>query len=78
MLTWRGADVVCGTSARMRRSTEATWQGHAWPMRGAGGADKSQEATRVRADAREGRHVTGGVGRWRAHGLVGLGNMIGR
>ena len=45
-LTWRG--------------TEATWQGRGWPTRGAGGAqgvDTLQEATRVHADTREGRHV---------------------
>ena len=44
----------------MRRGTEATWQGRAWPMRGvggAGGADTWQEATRVHVNAREGRHV---------------------
>ena len=37
------------TSARMRRGTEATWQGHAWLTRGVGGADTWQEATRVHA-----------------------------
>ena len=49
------ADVVCGTTARMRRGTEATWQGRGWPTRGAGGAqgaDTLQEATRVHADPR--------------------------
>ena len=58
-----GADVACGTTARMRRGTKATWQGRGWPARGAGGAwgaDTWQEATRVHADAREGRHVAGG------------------
>ena len=45
----------------MRRGTEATWQGRACPTRGAGGADMWQEATRVHADAREGRHVAGGL-----------------
>ena len=49
--------MACGTSARMRRGTEATWQGRMWPTRSAGGADTCQEATRVHADAREGRHV---------------------
>ena len=65
----------------MRRGTEATWQGRAWPMRGVGGvggADTSHEATRVHADAREGRHVASGeVSIWRAHGLVGTRNKIG-
>ena len=59
----RRAGVACGTSAeltwragpaRMRRGTEAT--------QGAGGADTWQEATRVHADAREGRHMAGGGG----------------
>ena len=61
MLTWqlgaRRADVACGTSVPTRHGTEATWQGRTWPTRGAGGADMWQEATRVHADAREGRHV---------------------
>ena len=56
MLTWRvEADMARRTSARMRRGTEAMWQGRAWVTRGAGGADTSQEATRVHTDAREGR-----------------------
>ena len=50
-----------GTSARMRHGTEAMWQGCAWPTRGAGGADTWQEAMRVHADAREGRHVPRGL-----------------
>ena len=28
------ADVARGTSVRMRRATEATWQGCAWPTQG--------------------------------------------
>ena len=62
MLTWRGADVARGTTARMRRGTEATWQGREWLTRGTGGAqgaDTWQEATRVHTDARVGRHVAG-------------------
>ena len=65
-----------GTTARVRRGAEATWQSRGWPTRGAGGAqgaDTWQEATRVHTDAREGRHMTGKVGRWRAHKLVGPG-----
>ena len=61
----------------MRRGTEATWQGRAWPTRrasSAGGADTWQEATWVHADAREGRLVASGeVGILMAHGLVGPG-----
>ena len=72
------ADVAGGTTARMRCGSEATWQGRRWPTRstgGAQGADTWQEATRVHVDARVGRHVAmgGGVGIWRAHGLVGPG-----
>ena len=48
------------TSARMRRGTEAMWQGCAWSTRDAGGADTWQEATQVRADARVGRHMVRG------------------
>ena len=56
--------MVNGTTARMRRGTEATWQGGGWPARGASGwqgADTWQEATRVHADALEGHHVVGGL-----------------
>ena len=74
-VTWRAG------SAQMQRGTEATWQGRAWPTRGtggAGGADTWQEAMRVHADAREGRHVASGeVSSWRAHVLVGPGYRIG-
>ena len=45
----RQADVVRGTSARMRCGTEATWQGRAWPTQGEQGADTWQEATCVHA-----------------------------
>ena len=59
-LTWRAeVDEACETSARMRRCTEATWQGHGWPTRGAGGVDTWQEATRVHTDAHEGCRVAG-------------------
>ena len=57
------ADVVRGTTAQMQRGAEATWQGRGWPTRGAcgaQGADTWQEATRVHADARVGRHVAEG------------------
>ena len=60
---WR-ADVARRTTARMRRDTMATWQSRRWPTRGAGGAQDAytwQEATRVHADARVGRHVAGGL-----------------
>ena len=35
----RRADVARGTNAWMLRGSEATWQSHVWPARGAGGAD---------------------------------------
>ena len=56
---WR-ADVAREATASMRRGTEATWQSHGWPARGAGGAQgadtwqKPRVSTRVHADAREG------------------------
>ena len=34
---WR-ADVARRTTSRMRRGTEATWQGRRWPTQGTGGA----------------------------------------
>ena len=58
-LTWRAGP------ERMGRGTKATWQGRAWPTRGASGADMWQEARRVHADIREGRHVAGG---WQVKG----------
>ena len=54
-LTWRAGPVQMG------RGIEATWQGRAWPTQGAGGADTWQEATPVHANAREGRHMAGGL-----------------
>ena len=79
---WR-ADVAHGTIARMRRGTEATWQGHGWLTRGAGGAhgaDTWQEATRVHGSMQTlvwGATWQERVGIWRAHGLVSPGKMIG-
>ena len=54
-LTWRGADVARGTTAQMRRVSEATWQGRGWPTRGARGAqgaDTWHAATPVHAGRR--------------------------
>ena len=58
----------------MRRGTEATWQS----MGGPHGAQVAltrgrRPRRRAHADAREGRHVAGKAGKWRAHGLVGPG-----
>ena len=52
-----------GTTARVRRGAEATWQSRGWPTRGPGGAqgaDTWQEAMRVHADARVGRNLARG------------------
>ena len=52
--SWR-ADVAHGTTTRVRRGAEATWQSRGWPTQGAGGvkgADTWQEATRVHAGPR--------------------------
>ena len=79
---WR-ADVARGTTARMRRGTEAT-------CRAAGGPREAQAAhrartcarrprvsTQVHTDAHVGRHVAMGVGIWRVHMLVGHGKKFG-
>ena len=60
-LTWRAELTWRSGPGRMRRGTKATWQGHAWPTRGAGGTNTWQAATRVHADAPEGRHMAGGL-----------------
>ena len=81
-LTWH-AGPARGTTARMRRDTEATWQGRRWPTRGPGGAqgaDTWQEATSVHGSTRTpvwGATWQERVSIWRAHGLVGPGKMIG-
>ena len=68
------ADVARGTNAWMRRGTEAMWQSHGWPARGAGGADTWQEATWMGPRGRLcGVPCGKGAGDWRAHGLVGPG-----
>ena len=49
------ANIARGTTSRMRRGTETTWQGRGWPTRGAGGAqgaDTRQEATLVHGSTR--------------------------
>ena len=77
MLTWQagaaGADVARGTTSKVRRGIEATWQS-------SGGPRKAQVALthgrrprgQAHADAREGRHMADGrAGSWRAHGHSG-------
>ena len=68
-MTWRtGLARGCDTTLRPRG-------------RAADGPHEAQEArvaTRVHADAREGRHMASGeVDIWRAHGLVGLVRSLG-
>ena len=79
---WR-ADVARRTTARMRRGTEATWQGRRWPHEAQAAhtartrGRRPRVSTQVHADARVGLHVAMGVGIWRAHGLVGPGKKFG-
>ena len=69
----RRADVARGTSAWMRRDTEAPWQSHGWPARGAGCANAWQEATWMGPHGRPWGAPRGmwGVRIWRAHGYSG-------
>ena len=71
-----------GTTARMRRGAEATWQSRGWPTRGAGGTQGAatwQGATRPHGSMWA--PVWGAtwqrVGRWRADGIMGLGKIVG-
>ena len=76
----RRANVARGTTARVRRGTEATWQSHRWPAQGAGGAqgaDMWQGATRFTRTLVRGATWQMGAGNWRAHGIVGRGNIVG-
>ena len=65
------ADVACGTTAWVRRGTEATWHSHGWPARGASGAqgaDTWQVATQsTRTPVRGATWQTGGGG-WQLEG----------
>ena len=66
-------DVVRGTTARVRRNAEATWQSRGRPTRGASGAQGTetwQEATRVHASPR-GRLCGGAT--WQAGRSAGEG-----
>ena len=66
-----GADVARGTTARVRRGAEATWQSRGWPTRGAGGHTRrghvagGHASTRVHVGARVGCHVAEG---WKMEG----------
>ena len=72
-----------GTTARMRRGSEATWQGRGWPTRGAGGTRrdhvvKGHASAQVHVGARVGRHVEGGFAYGGPTGIVGPGKNLGR
>ena len=73
------ADVARGTTAWVRRGTEATWQSHGWPARGAGGAQGADtwqvatQSTRVHVGARVGRHVAVRSADGEPTGIVGPG-----
>ena len=77
------ANVARGTTARMRRGSEATWQGRGCPTRGAGGAqdaDAWQEAkrsTRVHVGTRWGATWQVGLADGGPTGIVGPGKRVG-
>ena len=88
-----GADVASGSSSELTRGTRdhctgATrrWGHMAEPLVAHAGRRRRTERghvagghayTRVHVGARVGCHVAGKVGKWRAHGLVGPGKMLG-
>ena len=76
MLTWRagaaGADVARGTTSKVRRGTEATWQSPGGPREAHVALTRGwRPRRRAHAYAREGSHVAGKAGNWRAHGYSG-------
>ena len=58
----RGCDVALRPRGRAAHGPHEAQVGHRWRAGGTGGADTWQEATRVHADAREGRPVAMGAG----------------
>ena len=75
-VTWRVriADVARGTTAWVPRGTEATWQSPDGPREVQVALTRGRRPRgQVHTDAREGRHVAGKDGSWRAHGIVGPG-----
>ena len=71
-LTWRtGPPRGCGAALRPRgRAVGGPREAQVVHMARTRGR-RPLVSTRVHADAREGHHVAGKVGKWRAHGLVG-------
>ena len=54
------ADVAPGTTARVRRGAEATWQSWGGPREARTRGRRPRVSTQVHADARVGRHVAMG------------------
>ena len=76
MLTWHagaaGTDVARGTTLKVRCGTEATWQSPGGPREAQVALTRGRRPRRrAHADAREGRHVAGKDGSWRAHRYSG-------
>ena len=76
VLTWRagaaGADLARGTTSKVRRGTKATWQSPGAPREAQVALTRGRRPRRrAHADAREGHHVAGKDGKWRAHGYSG-------
>ena len=66
--------MVRGTTAWVRHGAEATWQSPGGPREAQVALTRGRRPRgRAHADAREGRHVAGKDGSWRAHGIVGPG-----
>ena len=73
-LTWhagppRGCDAALRPHGRAAGGPREAQETHRARTRGR----RPRVSTRVHADAREGRHVAGKAGRWRAHGIVSPG-----
>ena len=65
---WRGAR----DRLEVRRVTEATWQSPGGPREAQVALTRGRTPRRrTHADAREGHHVAGKAGKWRAHGYSG-------
>ena len=71
-----GADVARGTTSKVQRGTEATWQSPGGPREALTRGTKPRGW--VHADAREGRHMAGWLAAGGPTGIVGPGNRGGR
>ena len=73
-VTWRAsADVARGTTSKVRRGTEATWQSPSGPREAQLALTRGRRPRgRAHADAREGRHMAyGGFAHGGPTGIVG-------